>query len=217
MKNWSKPFSSTQRMGAIALCAALMCMSMAGCTPQQKANVAQEIVNLEPAFVSAVDAVGAGVSVLDPAVAVPVQVFVAAANTLAPQFSAAAQAYLANPSQTTLQVLQAVIVQIQNNVNSSLATLQALKVTNASSQQKAIADVNGVAAIANALLALIQGVSTKAQVAAMSQGITVHLAQVAPELDRAALNRESQRVASDLGVRPVTADQYLAYEANAGF
>lgn len=213
---------SKSKLGVIA-CSALLISSLIasapimGCTQQQKVTVAQEIVNWTPALTSAVDTTGGMVEILDPAVAPIVAGAVTAFNVLAPQFTAAAQNYLANPSQTNIQVLQGLITQMQNSVNGSLATLNAVHVTNPASQQKAITAVNGIGTIVNSLLALIQSVSTKQQVAVMSQHVTVHLAQVAPVLDRNAMQHQADMVTADLNMPRISTDQYLEKEAHLGF
>jgi hypothetical protein len=187
-----------------------------GCTQQQKVNVAQEIVNWTPALTSAIDTAGGLLEVLDPPSALVIAPSLAIINALAPQITTAAKNYLANPSQTTIQVLQALIVQLQNNVNTAL--LNAVKITNPNSQQKATTAINGIATIVNSLLALVEGVSSKAQVAAMSRNVTVHLAEVRPLLDQRQMALNADRISRDLGLtRPVTVDQYFAYEAQAGF
>jgi hypothetical protein len=211
---------STGGAGTAAMIA-LLCVTMVfapviGCTQQQKVNVAQEIVNWTPALTSAIDTAGGLVEVLDPPSALVIAPSLAIINALAPQITTAAKNYLANPSQTTIQVLQALIVQLQNNVNTAL--LNAVKITNPNSQQKATTAINGIATIVNSLLALVEGVSSKAQVAAMSRNVTVHLAEVRPLLDQRQMALNADRISRDLGLtRPVTVDQYFAYEAQAGF
>lgn len=206
-----------------AVLLALLCITLVfapiGCTQQQKISVAQAIVNQEPAFQSAIDTAGAVAEMLltaDPGAGLIVKAVVDGANVIGPQLQAAAKSYLANPNQTTLQVLQAVIVQIQNSVNTQL--LAAAKITNPSSQQKALVAINGVGTIVNTLLGLVQSISTKAQVAAMSRQVTVHLAQVRPLLDQQSMQLAAVHVSASLGLtRPVSVDQYFAYEASAGF
>jgi len=208
--------------GGTAALVAVLCMTLIfapviGCTQAQKVDVAQEIVNWTPALQSAIDTAGSVVDVLDPVTAPIVNTVVGAVNALAPQFETAAKAYLANPTQTTLQVLQALVVQIQNSVNNSLALLDAAKVTNAGSQAKAKSAINGIATVANALLALIESASTKAQIAAMSRNVTVHLAQVRGLLDEQQLQVAALRVAADTRTEPVSVDRYFAMQARLGF
>lgn len=202
----------------VALMVGSLMLTTSGCTQAQKVSVAQEIVNWTPALTSAIDTIGGVVDTLEPGVALIVDPFVAGVNALSPQFVTAANNYLANPTQTNIQVLQGLIVQIQNSVNTSLSLLQALKVSNPASQQKAILAVNGFGTIVNTLLGLIQGISSHAQVAAMSAAVTVHLATVQGVLDRKAMELASERVAKDLWWVPqVSADRFLSYEAKAGF
>jgi hypothetical protein len=187
-----------------------------GCTQQQKISVAQEIVNWTPVLVSTADTVSAAVQALDPATALILGPATLALNTFAPEVEKAAQAYLANPNQTTLQVLQSVITQIQQDASAAL--LAAARVTNPNSQALAVKDVNLIATIANTLLALVQSISTKAQVAAMAAKVRVTLAQVRPLMDQNALEAASLRVSGDLALNHApTVNQFFAYEAQAGF
>lgn len=193
-------------------------LTTTGCTQAQKVSVAQEIVNWTPALVSAIDTAGGLVDTLDPGAALIVDPLVTGVNVLAPQFATAAKNYLANPTQTNIQTVQALIVQIQNSVNTSLSLLQALKVSNPASQQKAIVAVNGIGTIVNTLLGLIQGISSHAQVAAMSADVTVHLAAVQGILDRKGMEVASARVSADLHLPlAISADGFLSYERQAGF
>ena len=115
-----------------------------------------------------------------------------------------------------MQLLQALIVQLQNNTNTAL--LNAAKITNPDSQRKAMTAINGISTIVNSLLALIESVSSKQQVAAMSRDVTVHLAQVRSLLDRESMQLAANRISADLRLnRPVSVDQYFALQAQAGF
>lgn len=220
MKQPMKKFAAGARHAGLGIVLAALVMGVValpvtGCTQQQKVNFAQEIVNWTPALTSAVNTAGAVVASLDPAGAPVVATVVTAFDALAPQFQAAAKNYLANPSQTTLQELQALIVQMQNATNAAL--LNAVHIVDPAIQQKVEVVVNGIATVVNSLLALIQGVSTKTQVAAMSRNVTVHLAQVEGELDKQGMRTASLRISRDIGVPAVSVDRYLAYEAQAGF
>lgn len=199
------------------LCMTLVFAPVIGCTQAQRVDVAQEIVNLTPALESANSTAASIVDLLDPVAAPIVNTLVTGVNALDSQFETAAKAYLANPTQTALETMQAVIVQIQNSVNNSLALLDAAKITNPASQAKAKSVINGIATVANALLALVESVSTKAQVVAMSQNVTVHLAQVRGMLDEQQLQLAAARIARDMNTRPVSVDDYFAYQARAGF
>jgi hypothetical protein len=125
--------------------------------------------------------VDATAAVLDPAAA-PIFTaatagFDAASNTLVAQ----AKAYLANPSAGVLAQLQTAVITFQQQVNAAL--LQAARITNPASQQKALADINVVATAVNAILALVNSISSKVAVAQMAQQSTIKLASVQPLLD----------------------------------
>jgi hypothetical protein len=144
-------------------------------------SVAQAIVNWTPALQTAVATVDSTAALLAPTDA-PVFTaatvgFNAASNVLVAQ----AQAYLANPSASVLAQLQTQIVTFQQQVNASL--LAAAKILNPASQTHALAAINGVATIVNAIFALIQSVSSKAAVAQMAERSTIKLAAVRNLLD----------------------------------
>lgn len=179
-----------------------------GCTQQQKVNVAQEIVNWTPTIESAVNTIAATASVLDPAAAPVFAIATSGLDVLSSGLTAAAKTYLANPSQTNLQLLQAVVVQLQQKVNTGI--LQVAGIKDANSQKTALAAINGLATGINAVLGLVQSVSTKAQVAAMAQQVTVTYAMVRPLLDRRAMRAVGARYGT-------TPDQFFAFEAQAGF
>ncbi|MGB7985035.1 MAG: hypothetical protein WCF54_07740 [Terracidiphilus sp.] len=169
----------TTRVGCWALIALLLLGATTGCSAQ---SVAQNIVNWTPTLQSAVATVDATAAVLDPAAA-PVFTaatvgFDAASNTLVAQ----AKAYLANPSAGVLAQLQTAVITFQQQVN--VALLQAAKITNPASQQKALADINVVATAVNAILALINSISSKAAVAQMAAQSTIKLASIEPLLDK---------------------------------
>lgn len=198
------------------VCLALTFAPIVGCSQQQKVNVAQEIVNWTPALTSAVNTAGGLVETLDPPAAIIVAPTLAAIDALSPQLVAAAKTYLANPNQTTVQLLQALIVQLQNNTNTAL--LNAAKITNPQSQQRTMTAINGIATVVNSLLALIESVSSKTQVAAMSRDATVHLALVRPLLDQQSMQFAANRISADLRLnQPVSVDQYFAFQTRAGF
>jgi hypothetical protein len=145
-------------------------------------TVAQQIVNWTPALDSAVAVVDSTAAVLDPAAA-PIFTaatvgFDAASNVLVAQ----AKAYLSNPNATVLAQLQTAIVTFQQQVNASL--LSAAKIVNPASQQKALADINAIATVVNALLALVESVSSKAAVARMAAAATIKLEAVQPYLNK---------------------------------
>jgi hypothetical protein len=175
----SSSTGSTAKLGAWALIALLLPLPfMAGCSG---VTVAQDIVNWTPALQSAVATVDSTAALLAPMDA-PIFTaatigFDAASNLLVAQ----ARAYLANPTAGTLAQMQAQVVTFQQQVNASL--LQAAKITNTASQQHALAAIQGVATIVSAILALVQTISSKAQVAQMAAQSTIKLAAVRPLLD----------------------------------
>jgi hypothetical protein len=173
--------TATQKLGVWALIALLLPLPfMAGCNG---VKVAQDIVNWTPALQSAVGVANSACAILGPAdaaiCAAATVGFDAGSNLVVAQ----AKTYLANPNATFLAELQAQVVAFQQNVNTAL--LQAAKITNSASQQHVLQAIGAVAAIVNAMLALVESISSKAQVARMAAASTIKLAQVEPYLDRA--------------------------------
>jgi hypothetical protein len=169
--------NATTKLGVWALIALLLPFT-SGCSG---ISVAQNIVNWTPVLQSAVATVNATAALLDPAAA-PIFTaatvgFDAASNTLLAQ----AKAYLANPNAGVLAQLQTAVVTFQQQVNASL--LQTARITNPVSQQKALANINVVATAVNAMLALVNSISSKAAVARMAAQSTIKLASVQPLLD----------------------------------
>ncbi len=184
-----QPFSgssSTAKLGCWALIAILTfgTMPMMGCNATA---VAQDIVNWTPTlqgFVATVDTTGAVLDAPDAVIFSAATVgFDAGSNLLVAQ----AKAYLANPNATVLGQLQTAVVTFQQTVNS--AVLAAAKITNTASQQHALAAINGVATVVSAILALVQSISTKAQVAQMAAESPIKLARVDPYMDKVAADR----------------------------
>ncbi len=170
---------STAKLGAWMLIAVLLMGTMTACSG---VTVAQDIVNWTPALQSAVGVVDTTASVLDPAAA-PIFTaatvgFDAASNLLVAQ----AKTYLANPNAGALQQLQAQVVSFQQNVNAAL--LAAVKIVNPASQQKALADLNAVATVVNAILALVLSVSSKAAAATMAAAARIKIAAVEPYINK---------------------------------
>jgi hypothetical protein len=206
--------NSTTKLGAWALIALLLPLPFtAGCSG---ISVAQNIVNWTPTLQSAVATVNATAAVLDPA-AEPIFTaatvgFDAASNTLVAQ----AKAYLANPNASMLAQLQTAVVTFQQQVHASL--LQAAKITNPASQQKALADINVVATAVNAILALVNSISSKAAVARMASQSAIKLASVRPLLDE---SKAADLLASHYGepVKAARIQLHLAEvsAAQAGF
>ncbi len=171
--------SQQAKLGAWMLIALLLMSTMTGCSA---AGVAQDIVNWTPSLESAIATVDSTAALLAPADA-PVftaatQGFDVAANLLVGQ----AQAYLANPSASVLAQLQAQVVTFQQQVNSSL--LAVTRIEDTASQKHALSAIQAVATIVNAMLALVEQVSSKAAVAHMAQAAQIKLAAVEPLLDR---------------------------------
>jgi hypothetical protein len=205
---------STAKLGAWMLIALLIPLPwMQGCTAT---SVAENIVNWTPSLQSAVATVDSTAALLAPADA-PIFTaatigFDAASNLLAAQ----AKAYLANPSASVLAQLQNQIVTLQQQVNTAL--LQAAKIVDQKSQQHALAAIQGVGTIVVAILALVQSISSKAQVAQMAADCGVKLAAVEPFLNE---SRAAEIVAVHYGepvsVARVQVAQAAHAEMSAGF
>jgi hypothetical protein len=172
--------NNTPKLGALMLCAVLVggTMPLAGCSGTK---VAQDIVNWTPALQTAVSVVDSTASLLAPADAPVFQAatvsFDAATNLLVAQ----CKAYLANPSASLLAQLQSQIVTFQQQVNSAL--LQSARILNPNSQTHALAAINGVATIVNAIFALVESISSKASAAQMASQASIKISQVQPYLD----------------------------------
>jgi hypothetical protein len=180
--------SQQAKLGAWMLISLLLMSSMTGCSA---VGVAQDIVNWTPSLESAIATVDSTAALLAPAdapvFAAATQGFDAAANLLVGQ----AQAYLANPSASVLAELQAQVVTFQQKVNSSL--LAVTRIVDAASQKHALQAIQAVATIVNAMLALVEQISSKAAVAHMAQAAQIKLAAVEPLLNR---NRAAAMVAA---------------------
>lgn len=171
---------STAKLGAWALIALLLPLPfVGGCSGT---TVAQDIVNWTPALEGAVATVNSTAALLAPAeapiFAAATTGFDAASNLLVAQ----ARAYLANPSAGLLAQMQAQVVILEQQVDAAL--LQASRITNPASQQHALAAIQAVGIVVNAILALVQSVSSRAQVAQMAAQSSIKLAAVQPLLDR---------------------------------
>jgi len=173
--------SNSAKLGVLMLCAVLVAgtIPVAGCSG---IAVAQDIVNWTPALQTAGAVVDSTASVLAPADAPIFQAattsFDAATNLLVAQ----CKAYLANPSASLLAQLQAQIVTFQQQVNAAL--LQSARIVNPNSQTHALAAINGVATIINAIFALIESISSKATAAQMASQASIKISQVQPYLDK---------------------------------
>jgi hypothetical protein len=188
----SKAASQQTKLGVWMLIALLIPLPwIEGCTGT---SVAQNIVNWTPSLQSAVATVDSTAALLAPADA---PIFTAATS----QFNAAssllvtqAKAYLANPSAGTLAELENQIVTFEQQVNSAL--LAAAKIVNPASQQHALTVIQAVGTIVSAMLALVESVSSKAQVARMAAESRIKLAAVQPYLNN---TRAAQIVAAHYG------------------
>ncbi len=206
--------SPAAKLGVWMLIALLLPLPwLEGCSGK---SVAQDIVNWTPSLESAVATVDSTASLLAPADA---PVFTAATSGFDAASSllvAQARAYLANPTAGALAQLQAQVVTLQQQVSAAL--LSAARIVDAASQQHAIAALQAVATIVNAILSLVQSISTRAQVAQMAAHSTVKLAAVAPYLDRA---RAAQLVAAHYAEPLAVAQAQVAAaayaESQAGF
>jgi hypothetical protein len=171
--------SQQAKLGVWMLIALLLSSTMTGCSA---VGVAQDIVNWTPSLESAIATVDSTAALLAPAdapvFAAATQGFDVAANLLEGQ----AKAYLANPSASVLAQLQAQVVTFQQRVNGSL--LAVTRIVDAASQKHALQAIQAVSTIVNAMLALVEQVSSKAAVAHMAQAAQIKLAAVEPLLDR---------------------------------
>jgi hypothetical protein len=169
---------STQKTGAAALILLMMLSPLPGLSGCSAKSVAQDIVNWTPALQGAVATVDSTAALLDPAdgalFAAATAGFDAASNLLVAQ----AKAYLANPTASVLAQLQTQIVTLQQQVNASL--LAAAKIVNPASQQHALNAIGAVATVVNAILALVQSISSKAAVAHMAAQAQIKQAVVQP-------------------------------------
>ena len=171
--------SQQPKLGSWMLIALLIPLPwLQGCT---RSKVAQDIVNWTPSLESAVATVDSTATLLNPAAA-PVFTaatcgFDAASTLLVTQ----AKAYLTNPSVNTLAQLQKQVVTLQQQVNAAL--LAGAKIVDPASQQHALAVIQAVATIVSAILALVQSVSSQAQVAGMAAQSGIKLAAVHPYLN----------------------------------
>jgi hypothetical protein len=200
--------ASTAKLGVLMLCAVLVTgtMPLAGCSGT---TVAQDIVNWTPALQSAVAVVDSTASLLAP---VDAPIFMAATATFDAATNllvAQCKAYLANPSTSLLAQLQSQIVTFQQQVNASL--LQTARIVNPSSQTHALAAINGVAVIVNAIFGLIESISSKATAAQMAAQASIKISQVQPYLD----NDLSARLVAQHYSEPVLLARIQVVQAQA--
>jgi len=172
--------SQQSKLGAWALIALLMPLPfVGGCSAT---TVAQNIVNWTPALQSALTSLDSAGALMAPADA---KVFAAATvgfDAASKLLEGQAKAYLANPSASNLAHLQNQIVILEQQVNTAM--LQAARIMNLASQQHALATIQAVGTVVIAILALVQSVSTKAEVAQMASRATVKIADVKPYVNQ---------------------------------
>jgi hypothetical protein len=194
------------KLGAVALCALMLAATMftSGCSP---ASAAKRIVALTPALDAATLAADATAAALDPALAPLATAITASVDAGSAELDAQAKAYLAAPSADLLAHLQIAATTLEQTVNAAL--LKAAGISGASAG-KLLADIKAVAAIAATILALVQTISTKAQVARMAADAPLKLAAVRPYLDERTMGTVAERYGT-------TVDAFFAQEARAGF
>jgi hypothetical protein len=171
--------SQQAKLGAWMLIALLLTSTMTGCSG---ASVAQDIVNWTPSLESAIATVDSTAALLAPADAPVFALATGGFDAAASLLEVQAKAYLANPSASVLAQLQTQVVTLQQQVNSSL--LAVTKIVDSASQKHALSAIQAVATIVNAMLALVESVSSKAAVAHMAQAVRIKMAAVEPMLDR---------------------------------
>lgn len=206
--------SQQSKLGAWALIALLLPLPfMGGCSGT---TVAQNIVNWTPALQSAVATVDSTAALLAPGDAPVLAAATAGFDAASELLIAQAKAYLANPSASTLAQMQAQIVELQQQVNSAM--LQAARIVNPTSQQHALAAIQAVGTVVNAILSLVQSVSSKAAVAQMAGASTIKMAAVLPYVNG---RQAAEMVASHYGVPVAVAQIQVAAveraEISAGF
>lgn len=210
----SRSASQQAKLGAWMLIALLVPLPwMQGCSG---ASVAQDIVNWTPSLQSAVATVDSTAALLAPADAPAFSAATAGFDAASNLLVAQAQAYLASPSATALAKLQTEIVTLQQQVNTAL--LQSVRIVDTASQKHAVAAIQAVGTIVNAILALVQQISSKAAVSQMASQAGVKLAMVRPYLDN---SRAASIVAAHydepVAVAQVQVAQAERAEMNAGF
>jgi hypothetical protein len=199
---------NTAKLGVLMLCAVLVAgtMPLAGCSAK---TVAQDIVNWTPALQTAVAVVDSTASLLAPADAPIFQAATASFDAATNLLVAQCKAYLANPSASLLAQLQSQIVTFQQQVNAAL--LQSAHIVNPNSQTHALAAINGVATIINAIFALIESISSKASAAQMAAQASIKISQVQPYLDR----DQAARLVADHYSEPVFIARIQVAQAQA--
>ena len=165
------------KLGAWALIS-LLCLAVVPTVGCNGSTVAQDIVNWTPTLESAVATLDSTAALLAPADAPIFMAATAGFDALQNALDTQAKAYLANPSATVLAKLQTAVVTFQQQVNASLLAVAGIKDT--ASQKHALAGIQAVATVVNAMLALVTSISSKSAVAQMAAQETVKLAEVEP-------------------------------------
>jgi len=205
---------TTAKLGAWALIALLLPLPfLGGCSGS---TVAQDIVNWTPTLQIAVATVDSTGALLAPADAPVFAAATAGFNAASKLLVAQAEAYLANPSAGVLAQMQAQVVTLQQQVNA--AVLQAVKIVDPASQKHALAAIQEVGTVVTAMLALVQSVSSKAQIAQMATHSTIKLGAARPYLDESqAAEMVAAHYGQPLGWARIQVAQVEVAEAQAGF
>lgn len=202
----------TQQLGVLA-CILLLLSSMIGCS---KIGVAQEIVNWTPTIENQVDAVLAVASMVLPADAPIFALATAGLDGAVKLLTAVAQSYLANPNATTLGAVQDAIAALGGQVNNGL--LQAARIVNPQTQRLLLFVFNALGAAVNAVLGLIESVSSKAAIKRMALHQRVKLAQVSQLMNPTVMQGAQDRVAKDMGIMiRSTPAAFIAQQEAYGF
>jgi hypothetical protein len=201
---------TSHRLRGIAACLLILAAScIAGCKQQEALNIAQEVVNWTPALTSAVGTIDSTAALLLP---VEAPIFIAATagfDAAAGLVTSYAKAYLANPSSSILVNLQTAIVTLEQSVNAGV--LQAVAIKDSNSQKAALSAINGLGTIVLTILALVQSISTKAQLDSMQGQVKVTLARVRPLMDTQKMQAAAERYPG------ATVNGFFSYEAAHGF
>jgi hypothetical protein len=202
-----KNIATSKFVSTALLCVFMMGFS-SGCSRTTATKVASDIVNWTPALTSAVAVVDSTAASLLPADAIIFTAVTAGFDAASTLVVAEAQAYLANPSATTLVILQNGITTLQQNTSAAL--LNAIKISDPNSQRLALAAINGIALIANTILALVQSISSPAQLKAMSARTGIKFSTIRPLLDKKKMDNQAAKFG-------ITTDQFFTVEAQKGF
>jgi hypothetical protein len=203
---------TTQQLGVIA-CILLLLTSVFGCS---KISVAQEIVNWTPTIEQQINAALAAGALLLPVDAPIFALATAGLQGAGTLLVAAAQSYLNSPNASTLQSLQNAIAAMVGAANNGL--LQAARIVNPKSQALALLLMNGIAAAVNAILSLVEQISSKTAIKKMALKQRVKLAQVSMLMNPTLMQNAQDRVCADMGITlHSTPMQFIAQQQALGF